>query len=65
MVDRNYGKIFPTIFLNRKINKKVNMNWSYSKRITRPTFNDLAPFVILLDPTTFFGRQCCTAAGDQ
>ncbi|MBK8280493.1 MAG: outer membrane beta-barrel protein [Saprospiraceae bacterium] len=30
------------------------MNWSYSKRITRPTFNDLAPFVILLDPTTFW-----------
>ncbi|MBK6477987.1 MAG: outer membrane beta-barrel protein [Saprospiraceae bacterium] len=53
VVDRNYGKIFPTIFLNRKINKNVNMNWSYSKRITRPTFNDLAPFVILLDPTTF------------
>ena len=29
------------------------MNISYSKRITRPTFNDLAPFVILFDPTTF------------
>lgn len=29
------------------------MNLSYSKRITRPTFNDLAPFVIFFDPNTF------------
>ena len=27
---------------------------SYGKRITRPSYNDLAPFVIFLDPNTFF-----------
>lgn len=53
LVDRQYGILFPTFYFNRKINEKLNMNWSYSKRITRPTFNDLAPFVILFDPTTF------------
>lgn len=53
LVDRQYGILFPTFYINRKINDKLNMNWSYSKRITRPTFNDLAPFVILFDPTTF------------
>ncbi|CAN5444164.1 hypothetical protein BH23BAC1_BH23BAC1_06170 [soil metagenome] len=30
------------------------MQFSYSRRITRPTFNDLAPFLTLLDPFTFF-----------
>lgn len=30
------------------------MNFSYSRRITRPTFNDMAPFVIFVDPNTFF-----------
>ncbi len=53
VVDRQYGKIFPSFFLNRKFNDNLNMNFSYSKRITRPTFNDMAPFVILLDPNTF------------
>jgi hypothetical protein len=31
-----------------------SLNLAYSKRITRPTFNDMAPFVIFLDPYTFF-----------
>jgi outer membrane receptor protein involved in Fe transport len=53
VVDKNYGKFFPSFFLNRKFSDNLNMNLSYSKRITRPTFNDLAPFVILLDPSTF------------
>lgn len=53
VVDRKYGTFFPSIFLNRKFNDNLNMNLSYSKRITRPTFNDLAPFVIFLDPKTF------------
>lgn len=53
VVDRQFGILFPSVFFNRKFNDKLNMNLSYSKRITRPTFNDLAPFVILLDPNTF------------
>lgn len=53
VVDRDYGIWFPSLFLSRKINDTLSMNLSYSKRITRPTFNDLAPFVILLDPNTF------------
>ena len=54
VVDRSYGIWFPTVFLTRNMNDNLSMNLSYSKRITRPTFNDLAPFVILLDPDTFF-----------
>lgn len=53
VVDRQYGELFPSIFFNRIINDDLNMNLSYSRRITRPTFNDLAPFVIFVDPKTF------------
>ncbi len=53
VVDKQYGKFFPSIFINRKINDNLSMNFSYSKRITRPTFNEMAPFVLLLDPSTF------------
>jgi len=53
VVDRQYGEWFPSIFLNRKFSDDLSMNVSYSRRITRPTFNDLAPFVIFFDPDTF------------
>ncbi len=54
VVDRQFGKLFPSIFLSQTINESQGLNFSYSKRVTRPTFNDMAPFVIFIDPTTFF-----------
>ena len=30
-----------------------SIGFSYARRITRPTFNDLAPFVFFVDPNTF------------
>jgi hypothetical protein len=54
IVDRHYGRLFPTLFFSHKINEKHSFNFSYSRRITRPTFNDMAPFVIFVDPNTFF-----------
>ena len=54
IVDKHYGKLFPSYFLSHTINDKNAWNMSYSRRITRPTFNDMAPFVIFVDPYTFF-----------
>lgn len=54
VVNRKYGNFFPTFFLSRKINASNSVSISYSRRITRPTFNDLAPFTIFFDPKTFF-----------
>jgi hypothetical protein len=51
---RNYGRLFPSLFINRKLSDEKNINFSYSRRITRPTFNELAPFIIFIDPNTFF-----------
>lgn len=54
VVDRSFGELFPTAYISHKINDTLNLNFSYSRRITRPTFNDMAPFVVFIDPTTFF-----------
>lgn len=54
IIDRKYGKFFPSVFVNQKINDNNSFNVSYSRRITRPTFKDMAPFVIFIDPYSFF-----------
>jgi len=53
IIDRNYGNLFPSFFFQYAINENSSMNFSYSRRIYRPSFNDLAPWVIFLDPKTF------------
>lgn len=54
VVDRSYGKWFPSIFVQRKINEKNSWVMSYSRRISRPSFFQLAPFVIFNDPNNFY-----------
>lgn len=54
IVDRRYGNLFPTFFLSHRLNENNTVNISYSRRITRPTFNNMAPFVYFVDPNTFF-----------
>ena len=49
LVDRNYGNFFPSIYLGYKLNDNNNVNLSFSKRINRPAFTDLAPFVLFFD----------------
>jgi len=53
LVERRYGNLFPSIFLSRDLTKKSSLQLSYSRRITRPTYNDLAPFVYFINPYTF------------
>ncbi|HSI74890.1 MAG TPA: outer membrane beta-barrel protein [Lunatimonas sp.] len=54
IVDRDFGTYFPSLFYKKTINENLNLNMGYSRRIQRPTFNDLAPFVFFVDPNTFF-----------
>lgn len=53
IVDRHYGNIFPSFFFLHTLNEKNSINFSYSRRIWRPSFTDLAPWVIFYDPKTF------------
>lgn len=53
LVNRKYGNFFPTFYISNKINDASTINFSYNRRITRPTFNNMAPFIIFVDPNTF------------
>ena len=55
VVDRSIGRFFPSLFFSRDLNQQNSLNLSYAKRINRPAFSDMAPFVIFLDPSTSFG----------
>ena len=45
-VKQNYTKFFPTFFYKYEINKDQNFTATYRKSISRPSFNNLNPYVI-------------------
>ncbi|RDC54915.1 TonB-dependent receptor [Pedobacter chinensis] len=49
-VDRNYVSLFPTAFVNQKISENHNIRYSYSRRVDRPNYQQLNPFVFYMDP---------------
>ncbi len=52
VVDRAYGRFFPSIFIGHKLTDNQQLNLSFSRRIWRPGFTQLAPYLIFYDPTT-------------
>jgi hypothetical protein len=54
IVDRRYGSFFPSAVLSHDLNENHRLSASYTRRITRPSFRDIAPFIYFLDPYTFF-----------
>jgi hypothetical protein len=53
VVERNYLSLFPTFFFNQNISEDHAMRYSYSRRIDRPNYSQLNPFLFFLDPFTF------------
>jgi iron complex outermembrane receptor protein len=53
IIQRNYLDLFPSLFINHTINSKNEVSFSYSRRIDRPQYDNLNPFVYHLDPYTF------------
>ena len=51
--ERNYVKLFPSVFLTQTINKNNQLSYSYSRRIERPDYGTLNPFINFLDPYTY------------
>lgn len=52
IVDRHYGNLFPSFFLSHKIDDYNSINFSYNRRISRPSFNALAPFTYYSSPNS-------------
>lgn len=53
-VDRKLATFFPNIFLTNDLNARSSLQLSYTKRIARPNYNDLASFVAYSDPTAVY-----------
>ncbi len=51
--NRNYIKLFPTFYLERSLNKNHQLNFSFSRRYDRPSYQDLNPFRYFLDQYTY------------
>ncbi len=54
LVDRRFGSLFPSLVYSHQLGEDLRVSASYNRRITRPSFNDMAPFLYFLDPYTFF-----------
>ncbi|AYB33129.1 outer membrane beta-barrel family protein [Chryseolinea soli] len=55
VINRKYGYFFPSLFVKKDLDVEKDIQFSYSRRITRPTFNDMAPYVFFWGPNTFSG----------
>ena len=54
LVDREYGNFFPNLTLSNQLSEESTISLAYSRRISRPSFNQIAPFVLFSGPNTFF-----------
>lgn len=52
-IDRNYINLFPSAALTFAANDKNSLNLTYSRRIDRPSYQDLNPFEYRLDELSY------------
>lgn len=52
-VDRSYLDLFPAFQLSQELGKQHKLRLSYSRRINRPLYEDLNPFLYFLDQYNF------------
>ncbi|GAA4392409.1 outer membrane beta-barrel family protein [Hymenobacter koreensis] len=50
---RQYLNLFPTLFIQQEVSENYGINYSYSRRLTRPNYGSLNPFLFYRDPYTF------------
>jgi ferric enterobactin receptor len=51
---RNYTNLFPSAHFTYNLTKENALQVSFSRRVRRPTYNDLSPFVTFSDQRNFF-----------
>lgn len=50
---RNYLDLFPTLFVQQKVSDNYQVGYKYSRRINRPYYEQLNPFIFYIDPYTW------------
>lgn len=50
---RDFTNLFPTAFVSYAANKKNTFTLSYGRRVLRPNYQDLNPFIFFLDTLSF------------
>ncbi|MEI9807495.1 MAG: TonB-dependent receptor [Bacteroidota bacterium] len=50
---RNYTNLFPNVGLSYAASEKNQFNFSYSRRVARPNYDALNPFIFFLDSLTY------------
>ncbi|WP_162052550.1 TonB-dependent receptor domain-containing protein [Pontibacter pamirensis] len=50
--DRSYLDLFPSVFVQQKVSYNYQIGYKYSRRINRPNYQNLNPFIFFLDPYT-------------
>lgn len=53
ITERDTLNFFPSLFVQQKVSENYGINYSYSKRISRPNYGNLNPFIFYRDPYTY------------
>jgi hypothetical protein len=53
VTERRYLNVFPSLFVQQKVNEAYELGYTYSRRIQRPNYEQLNPFIFYLDPFTW------------
>lgn len=53
VTERNYLNFFPSLFIRHQVSADYEINYSYSRRLTRPNYANLNPFRSYRDPYTY------------
>jgi hypothetical protein len=51
--DRSYTQLFPTAYFQYKANEKNNFGANFGRRVSRPSYQSLNPFIRFIDRYTF------------
>ncbi|MFD0977640.1 TonB-dependent receptor domain-containing protein [Salinimicrobium gaetbulicola] len=53
LIDRGYLEFFPNVNIEQTLSENYKLNYSFSRRISRPAYKQLNPFIFYLDPYTY------------
>lgn len=53
VVRRRYGSLFPSLFISHDLSKSSSVQMSYSRRVQRPSYDLLAPWILFTSPYAF------------